>query len=99
MTRQVEIPAEVNMTRGILEYYGVTPEGKTHESVLKILATPSHIHLALILAGYEPSQYKNLSPKIFKRKLVKRGDLLRLYLKWRPTGLGRDQWILASMAL
>lgn len=94
--QQIEIPAEVNLTRGILEYYGVMPDGKTHESVLKVLATPSHIHLALILAGYEPSQYKKLKPKEFKRTLVKRGDLLRLYLKWRPAGLDRDQWIPAS---
>lgn len=95
-TQRVEIPAEVNMTRGILEYYGVGPEGKTHESVLKIHAVPSHIHLALILAGYEPSEYGKPDPKSFKRAQARRGSLLRLYIRWRPKGLDREQWVPAS---
>lgn len=94
--RRVEVPAKVNMTRGILEYYAVGVEGKTHEAVLTVLAVPSHIHLALILAGYEPSQYGKPDPKSFRRALIKRGDLLRLYLRWRPADVERDQWIPAS---
>ena len=92
-TRRVEVPAEVNMTKGILEYYGVGDEGKLHESVLKINAIPSHIHLALILAGYEPSKYTSPDPKTQRRALKKRGSLLRLYIRWRPDGLDREQWI------
>jgi hypothetical protein len=95
-TRRIEVPAEVNMTRGILEYYGVCPDGKTHESVLKIKAVPSHIHLALILAGYEPSEYGKSDPKSFRRTQIKRGSLLRLYVRWRPIGFDREQWIPAS---
>ena len=95
-TKRIEIPAEVNLTRGILEYYGVGPDGKTHESVLKIHAVPSHIHLALILAGYEPSEYGKPDPKSFRRTQIKRGSLLRLYIRWRPAGFNRDQWVPAS---
>ena len=95
-SRRVEVPAEVNLTRGILEYYGVGPEGKTHESVLKINAVPSHLHLALILAGYEPSEYGKPNPKSFRRQQIKRGSLLRLYLRWRPTGFDREQWVPAA---
>ena len=95
-SRRIEVPAEVNMTRGILEYYAVCEEGKLHEAVLKINAMPSHIHLALILAGYEPSEYTEPDPKTHHRKRTKRGSLLRLYLKWTPQELGREQWIPAE---
>ena len=95
-TQRIEVPAEVNMTRGILEYYAVCEEGKLHEAVLKINAIPSHIHLALILAGYEPSKYTEPDPKTHQRKRKKRGSLLRLYLKWTPQELGREQWIPAE---
>ena len=95
-TQRVEVPAEVNMTRGILEYYGVAADGKLHESVLKINAVPSHIHLALILAGYEPSEYGPRDPKTYRQDLVKQGSLLRLYIKWQPQELNREQWIPAE---
>lgn len=95
-TRRVEVPAEVNMTRGILEYYAVCEEGKLHEAVLKINAVPSHIHLALILAGYEASEYTKPDPKTQQRQRTKRGSLLRLYLKWTPKDLNREQWIPAE---
>ena len=92
-SKRVEVPAEINMTRGILEYYGVCEEGKLHEAVLKINAIPSHIHLALILAGYEPSTYTKLDPKTRRRSLKKKGSLLRLYAKWQPEEVQREQWV------
>ena len=95
-TRRVEVPAEVNMTKGILEYYGVGDEGKLHESILKINATPSHIHLAMILAGYEPSEYGAPDPKSGGRKIKKRGSLVRLYVRWRPEVIDREQWVPAE---
>ena len=95
-TQRVEVPAEVNMTRGILEYYGVAADGKLHESVLKINAVPSHIHLALILAGYEPSEYGPRNPKTYKQAIVKQGSLLRLYIKWHPQEINREQWVPAE---
>ena len=95
-TRRVEVPAEVNMTKGILEYYGVGDEGKLHESILKINATPSHIHLALILAGFEPSEYGAPDSKSGRRELKKKGDLVRLYIRWRPEEVEREQWVPAE---
>ena len=96
LTRRVEVPAQVNMTQGILEYFGVAIDGKLHESVVRILATPSHIHLGLILAGYQPSEYGAYDAAKDKRSLKRRGDLLRIYLRWRPTELDHDQWLPAS---
>ena len=54
-TRTVTVPAAINQREGILEYLGVGPRGKTHESVLVLRALPSHIHLALILVDATPS--------------------------------------------
>jgi hypothetical protein len=95
-TRQVEIPAKINMIRGILEYYAVASRGKLHESVLEILSEPSHIHLALILAGFEPSQYAPYNEQMRRKPLLKRGSLLKLYVTWIPTSLNRKQWLPAS---
>jgi hypothetical protein len=98
-TQTLEIPARVNLRRGILEYYAVSSNGKLHESVLEVKAEPSHVHLALLLAGYEPSEYGPEDPKTYKRPLKKRGSLLRLYVKWTPEGVERPQWLPASVWL
>ena len=95
-TRQVDIPAKVNMIRGILEYFAVASRGKLHESVLEILTEPSHIHLALILAGFEPSEYAPYDQNLRKKPLLKRGSLLKLYVTWVPKALNRKQWLPAS---
>ena len=42
------------MTTGILEYYAVAPQGKTHESIITYEGFISHVHLALLLIGMEP---------------------------------------------
>lgn len=95
-TKRVEVPAEINLTSGILEYYAVCEDGKLHEAVLKINAIPSHIHLALLLAGYEPSEYGEPDPKTQRRVVKKRGSLVRLYVKWTPKEVNREQWVPAE---
>ena len=95
-TQELEVPARVNMTQGILEYYGVASNGKLHEAVLEVLAEPSHLHLALLLAGYEPSEFGPREPETDRRALKRRGSLLKLYLKWTPPELGREQWLPSS---
>jgi len=47
----VTIPAFVNLKEGVIEYFLVTSEGKTHESVLRTDAEPLHIHVAMLLLG------------------------------------------------
>lgn len=49
--RSVTIPAFVNLREGVIEYFLVTSEGKTHESVLRTDAEPHHIHVAMVLLG------------------------------------------------
>jgi len=67
-TREVIVPGHVNMTTGILEYYAVAPQGKTHESVITYDGFASHVHLALLLIGMEPKPQQ--------------ADLLDLTLSW-----------------
>jgi len=97
--KEVIVPALINLNRGILEYYAVVEGGKLHESVLKLLIKPSDLHLALILAGFEPSEYGPQDPKTYQRPLKKRGSLVRLYVKWTPAELKREQWLPASVWL
>jgi len=41
------------MRDGAIEYFAVTPDGKTYESVLTLRAKPLHLQLALLLLGAE----------------------------------------------
>jgi hypothetical protein len=49
--RSVTLPAMLDKTQGLMEYFLVTTYGKTHESILKTEAQPYHIHLAMLLLG------------------------------------------------
>jgi hypothetical protein len=56
LTREVRIPAEVNMTEGLLEFLLVHKDGKVHESLLKTNIKASHLNLAFTLLRYKPSR-------------------------------------------
>jgi hypothetical protein len=47
--RTVSFPAVVNLRQGLVEYFIVTQYGRTHESVLRTLAEPYHLHIAMLL--------------------------------------------------
>lgn len=96
--QEVVLPAKINLTQGILEYYAVASGGKLHEAILEILVEPSHLHLALILAGYESSEYGPQDPKTYQRPLLKQGSLLRIYVRW-TTQQAQQQWLPASVWL
>jgi hypothetical protein len=50
----VEIRAWTCLDEGLLEQVACGPDSREHESLLVIKAKPSHIHAALLLAGFEP---------------------------------------------
>lgn len=96
--RRIEIPARVNMTKGILEYYGVSSNGKLHESVLELAIEPSHLHLGLILLGVEQikvdyGDYKK--PPV----IVTPGGRLRMLVEYtdpktkQPAKHPAEQWL------
>ena len=53
---QVRVPAVVLLRSGWLEQAVCTPETRTHESVFAILAEPSELHAALLVAGGLPGE-------------------------------------------
>lgn len=55
-TREIRIPAKVNMAKGLLEFLLVHENGKIHEALFKTDASPSDINLAITLLRYKPSR-------------------------------------------
>lgn len=54
-TREIRLPAKVNMAVGLLEFLLVQQKGKVHESLLITDASPTHLNLAFMLLRYPPS--------------------------------------------
>jgi hypothetical protein len=79
--RRLDVPAKLNMTEGILEYYAVGSNGKLHESVIEIDAEPSHIHLGLILLGVEQIKY-DFGDYRGPPKVVNPGGRLALFVRY-----------------
>ncbi len=55
-TMTVTIPAVVNMVEGVVEYLLVHRNGKVHEAVFATDAQPQDIHIACLLAGWDPQE-------------------------------------------
>lgn len=54
-TREIRIPAKVNMASGLIEFLLVHENGKIHESLFTTDASPSDVNLAITLLRYKPS--------------------------------------------
>jgi arylsulfatase A len=52
----VTIPATVNQLEGAVEYFLVHQDGKVHETVFSTKVKPQDIHLACLLAGWQPKE-------------------------------------------
>lgn len=89
LNRFVEVPARLNMKEGILEYYGVGPNGKTHESVLVTLAEPSHVHLGLLLIGSEPREWHKQVDPYTPLSVKREGTRLDLRIKFTDPKTGK----------
>jgi hypothetical protein len=57
-TRQLKLPAAVNMTDGLLEFAVVHRQGKIHEALLVTDVSPVHLALALKLLRFPASPLK-----------------------------------------
>ena len=53
-TKEIRIPAEVNMNEGNIEYALVHENGKTHESLFKTKVPGFDLNIILLLCSYEP---------------------------------------------
>lgn len=91
LNRFIEIPTKVNMQEGILEYVAVGTNGKLHESVLEVLAEPSHVHLGLLLVGLEPRAYEKQEDVYALPKLAKEGGRIELTMQWTDPKTGEER--------
>jgi len=57
-TREIRLPAAVNMTEGLLEFAVVHRKGKVHESLLVTDVLPEHLAVALKLLRFPASPLK-----------------------------------------
>ena len=94
--RSITLPATLNKTQGLMEYFLVTTYGKTHESILKTQAEPYHFHLAMLLLGAHgpgnadfPGSPTNgvPGPVVHPSKETIPGDKVAIEVKWKtPAG-------------
>jgi len=55
-TKEIQFPAKVNMTSGLVEVALCGPMGKLHESIFVTDIKPSDLQVALLLLGLEPPE-------------------------------------------
>lgn len=73
---------KVNMSKGVVEYFAVAPQGKLHESVLSLDVRPLHLQLGLILLGLEPKgglRYQGDTQ-------VPKGSPVQVFTSWQRAG-------------
>jgi hypothetical protein len=97
--RRITLPAVLNKSQGLMEYFLVTTYGKTHESILKTQAEPYHIHLAMLLLGahgpgnaHFPGSPSNgvPGPVVHPSKETIPGDKVAIEVAWKtPAGQTR----------
>ncbi|MCA9538045.1 MAG: hypothetical protein KC620_04120 [Myxococcales bacterium] len=99
LNRFVSVPARVNMSEGILEYYGVGTNGKLHESVLELFAEPSHLHLGLVLIGLEQTVYRKDTDPMKPPEIERPGGEVELFVEWtdattkKPRRENAEAWL------
>lgn len=85
--RVVDVDAEVCLDEGALELIACTKDSKEHESIVVILARPSHVHAALLLLGARnghPAMRRPLDPEMTRwQDIPATGDLIDVSLAWK----------------
>ncbi|MCC6442978.1 MAG: hypothetical protein IT210_05905 [Armatimonadetes bacterium] len=87
------IPAKAHMDSGLVEYLACGPEGKLHESVLKVEARPIHLQVGLLLLNLKPG--RNLSFQ--GDPTIPTGSPVEIWAEWKtPSGKKRiraEEWL------
>ena len=84
VTRSLLVTGHVNQVGGIVEYLAVGAEGKTHESILVVDATPSDVHGARLLLGLKPGGGVRE-----QGKGMPKGPLVEVWIEWEGEGEAR----------
>ncbi|MCM2285024.1 MAG: YdjY domain-containing protein [Desulfobacula sp.] len=75
----VLVDGEVNQQDGIVEYLACGEAGKLHESVLKLIAEPFDLQIAMLLLGLEPgiNRFKQQG-----HQGIPEGDSIEIWVSW-----------------
>lgn len=106
-TREIRVPAEVNMTEGLLEFLLVHKDGKVHESLFKTSINATHLNVAFTLLRYKASRelYVVYDPKTGQNtgkaaevaEDVKAGARVNIKVEWSDNGTIKsvpvNEWI------
>jgi len=82
-TREITIPAEVNMREGAVEYVLVGRNGKVHEAVFTTDADAGDIHVAALLLGMKPQS--DLGPQN-SAAVMRREGAVAIRVEWDRNG-------------
>jgi len=91
-TREIRVPAAVNMREGILEYALVHGDGKIHESLLVTDIVPSQLQVAMKLCRYKDGEgdvFDVFYPEDEKKGAAgagQRGEAVALTVEWEVDG-------------
>lgn len=97
-TREIAIPAEVNMVKGLLEYALVGEKGKLHESLLSTKARAFDFNIVLLLLNYKPDDQWFVPPAKPKPLAdAQPAARLDIFVQWTDGGAEKtarlDEWI------
>jgi hypothetical protein len=91
-TREIRVPAQVNMREGIIEYALVHGTGKIHESLLVTEVAPSHLQTVMKLCRFKSGEGDVFDPffPVEEQKgeagAKERGEAVELSLEWEVDG-------------
>lgn len=69
-SKEIRVKAKLAIEEGILEYFLVGDQGKTYESVFKVVGNkPSELNFALLLIGCKPLDFEKLIKLIQEKKI------------------------------
>jgi hypothetical protein len=99
-TREITVPAQVNMVRGLLEYALVGEKGKLHEALLITKARAFDLNLVLLLLNFKPDEKWFVPPAKPKPLEDARPEArLELLVRWNTPAGGEektarlDEWV------
>lgn len=109
-TREIRIPAEVNMTEGLLEFLLVHKDGKVHESLFRTNINATHLNVAFTLLRYKASRElytvyndkgQNIGPVNQVPDEVKAAARVNIKVEWNDDGQTKscpvNEWISDSV--
>jgi hypothetical protein len=92
-TKSIVFPGKINMSKDLVEYALVTPEGSTHEALLTTEIQPSDLHFAMLLLGAKGAGLLAPSPDqappgeinadYLRTAPRLKGDNLQITVKWK----------------